>query len=318
MMKKLISMILVLAMALSLCACGNVTNENSITEDPVHEVDGSADIVGSDTESNKPLKKSAWSERIPGEYRDALSDKSFVLNDNGTCTIEGGDYTWKLADFDETYANVDVFDGKKVVYQVRLYPQVSEGAKSLSMGTQSTLNAQNSFILGILDEVDEEGCANSIRAQFFNMEDFHVIELTTDNWLDYFEYVEQCNFYYDEAAGEERAYFLTSYQLKEEYRNVFLYLSRGVKVHYKRVFFDRMITVDAENQTYQWGDIIETRENDYTDSAPIGYSSFEGSNEIYGFFVDSFTVEHFPEDEISFTEFEIARFSGTIYSFRSK
>lgn len=318
MMKKLISMILVLAMAMSLCTCGKGANDNGNAENPVHEMDGSADAIGSVTEVDNNLKKSAWSERIPGEYRAPSLDTSFVLNDNGTCTIEGGNYTWKLADHDESYANLDVFDGKTAVYQVRLYPYVSEGEQSLSLGTSSTLNEENSFIMGILDIVDEYGNPNSVNAQFFNMEDFYVIELTPDNWLDYFEFVEECNFYYSDSGEAESVYFLTYYQLKEEYRNVFRYLSRGVNVHYKRVFFDRMITVDAENKTYQWGNIIETREDYYTDSAPIGYSSFEGSDVIFGFFVDSFTVDHFPEDEISSREYEITDFSGAIYSFRTK
>lgn len=310
-MKKLISLILVAVLCLSLASCAG---------DPAPGQDGRSDGINSVIESNNPPKKGTWSERIPGKYRDSLSDKSFVLKDNGTCTIEGSDYTWKIADFDETYANVDVFDGKTAVYQVRLYPYVRESAESLSIGTSSTLNEENNFIMGILDAVDEEGNTNSVRAQFFNMADFYVIELTPDNWLDYFEFVEQCDFYYDEAVGAERAAFLTYYQLKEEYRDVFRYLSRGVKVHYKKVFFDRIITVDAENKTYQWGDIIEIRDDSYySDTDPIGYASYGGyDNVIFGFFVDSFTVEHFPEDEVTYREYEITGFSGTIYSFRAE
>ncbi len=310
-MKKLISMILVAALCLSLACCKSDDAEN-----PTHETEDGVGSVFPVTEPDNAPKKSTWSERIPGEYRDPINDNRFVLNADGTCTIEGGNYTWKITDSDDSHATVDVFDGNMAVYQISLSACVSEGVESLSAGVPCSLSEENSFLRCGFGKVDESGSARPGKGQFYNTEDFYVIELTPENWLDYFEFVEECNFYYDDAEEVERIYFTSRYQLKEEYRNVFSYISRDIFIYYNTRLIDRMFTVDTDNKTYQWGEIVETRDDLYTETGRIAYFSLDSGSAFFGFMVSEFGVTHFPTDKVTYREYLVTGFSGTIYSFR--
>ena len=308
-MKKIIALLTVLALCLGVAGC----NSNSGGDVPISEEDDGYIDMGGEVNNNDPAmdsgdteKEGSWAKRIPGEYTGVSILKgmeipeNFVLNANKTCTIWGKNYTWKLQESNETNAIVEVFDGKTLVYTIHF-----------------NLNEEGYSVAHIRSEMEDN--KDILKISFLNLSEFHVIKLTPENWQDYFEPVEECRFWHDESGKLSHMTIYTYYLLKEEYRNVCEEFSRNIRMNYDIRLIDRMITVDTENETYQWGDITDDRYDSYPDTSVIGNINWEGVITIpFGFSVSETNVRKFPTDEVTYRVYEPTKFSGTIYSMKAK
>ena len=347
-MKKIIALLLVVLMCLSLVGCNAGTAkyakymgiinalEKKDYEGAMEEIyqmyleDGGEDNTSDADVSSKPGDTSSedetssvveaeitpevemWLERAPGEYMgynyDEEAPENFVLNADKTCTIWGGDYTWDFQkNWDgseyycyDTYTYVYVFDGETKVYEISLNLQ------------------EEDYITAYLYTVDEEGYTDSTDGYFFNMADLQVIELTIDNWQDYFEYVEDGEVTYDSFGDPDGAQIDTYYLLKEEYGYVLTNLS-SVAIEYVEQNVRQMITIDVEELTYEWGEVTYT----YDPSDPYVtemYSQYLSDETYrYGTNVSYTYIDEFPEDEVyQDINFEMTRLQGTIYCVPAK
>lgn len=305
-MKKILALLMTLALCLGLAGC----NSNDDDGTPVWVEDGEDMDMGGDVEKTNPVKDpgnkeepDSWAARIPGEYMAMRIymgleiPENFVLNADKTCSIWGGNYTWKIQESDENRATVEVFDGKNLVHVI-YFDRTEKNYSEVYIGTV----------------VDEYGNDDINKNVFINMSEVCVIQLTPENWQNYFEYVEVSKFWDDGGVG-----IYTYYQLKEEYQNVIEKYSRGAKIHYDFKRIKQKINVDLENKTYQWGDIVEIQEDPYGESHPIGNINMEGAVTIpFGFSVDMITVDKFPQDEVTRREYTPKRFSGIIVCIPAK
>lgn len=333
-MKKTIALLLAVMMCLSLVACnaGNSKYAKYMTiinaleakdyEGAVEEIyqmyledegiteegEGTADGEDESSEIVTAITPEVefWRERVPGEYIGYWHDEDvelaeITLNADGTCTVNGNAYTW---DFEkswdgsvyycyETNANVMIYDGDTLVYQ--LYPSLQE----------------QGYVSASLNAVDEEGNINWTDGRYYNSNDLMFIELTVDNWLDYFEEVEYAEMRRNSFDEITDIYIEKCYLLKEEYGYVITDLS-DVAIEYTYQAARKAITVDLESETYVWGEVTRTYDPYTTTSEMNGRWMYEES--CYGFCFTSNYVDEFPEDEIdTVISLEMNRLKGTIY-----
>lgn len=150
---------------------------------------------------------------------------------------------------------------------------------------------------------------------YYNMTDIEAVEITLDNWADYFGELERITTTKD-AFGDVTAMNIYNYVALKEECGYGIGLISDVIVEYSCVKEERAITVDVENLTYQWGETVRTTPA-ATFTFAMGNQRFEEvEEEHYGFlpYISYTLVDKFPEDRATaFTSVEILRITGTLY-----
>ena len=306
-MKKILVWLLVLTMALSLLGCGRESVE--IEDEPYYGDEfipiPSIDPVVPDIENEIEITPEVeyWTERLSGEYIGCYFEveelERLVLNADKTCTVGGKNYTWEFRKHatdpkylcSEDSALLDVYDGDTVVYE--MYTSVSPiGFFSLTVD-----NLTDSTPSGL----------------FYNTNEFDVVELTTDNWLDYFEYAEYVRPFRDDSGEVHTLDTHSVYQVKEAYSYATIGYFPDVRIDYTFYQVQQKYTADPETCTYEWGEVISR------DGPREGYMDemdrlfVEDLLDCYGFSFDSPDIEKFPEGKVSReTDCQMNNISGVI------
>jgi len=107
-MKKLVSLLLVLAMCLSLCACGGSEKEAPTEEETLSNEPPAATIT------DHPLLSNMYGEWLltDVEHADNYLFSSIFINEDGTAIVDGEELVWRI---DEMYTN----DGSLYIYCYR-------------------------------------------------------------------------------------------------------------------------------------------------------------------------------------------------------
>lgn len=122
-----------------------------------------------------------------------------TLREDKTCTVDGGEYTWEFSYTNGDAFGIDVFEGETVKYE-------------LSVPFYNTLER----VIIVYTEND--------RCVYINPDHYDIIEITAENWLDYFEITSEIYWkedafgtveslgscYYYVSLREEYVYFLSS------------------------------------------------------------------------------------------------------------
>ena len=156
---------------------------------------------------------------------------------------------------------------------------------------------------------------NSGREIYYNMADIEVVEITLDNWADYFGELERITTTKD-AFGDVTTMNIYNYIVLKEARGHGIGAISNVIVEYSCVKESRKITVDLENLTYEWGETIRTDPAATYTFAMASQRFEETEEEYYGFLpcISYSRVDKFPEDQATaFTSVEILRITGTLY-----
>lgn len=195
-MKQLLS-ILLLVLVLTLCACGaedlsETPATTELTFSPIVEETIPVPVTEY-TQTDEYRSELLWGQWIPGYPSEGFPQELFFREDK-TCTIDGIAYTWEFTYGNGAHFGLEVFEADKPVYEIDL----------------GKYNGKDCAI-----EIIGE---NNKRGVYINPAHYDIIEITPDNWLDYFE-IEQGYNWSENAFGEVNALYTSNYWvcLKEEY-----------------------------------------------------------------------------------------------------
>lgn len=152
-----------------------------------------------------------------------------IIREDGSCSIGSNDYSWVIYDSQESSMDLLITSG---TLQYHIYLQNTND-----------------------DQVTMELYMDNWGANYLNQKFYQTIELTPENWRDYFELVIKPK-YEKNAFGDVQQLVLTQYiVLKEEYaekilyQNLFAEIEATAKRHY--------ITLDVATESYTLGEAIE-------------------------------------------------------------
>lgn len=271
-MKRIISLLLVLALCLPLCACGKskaVSNVESLigaigevtvdseaavveaeeaykvlTDKEKEAVENYADLVSARTVLDEALEIEQFRQSILGEWVNIDSDKDIIsFDENGNCLFE---------DFTTTYET----DGERIFVSI------------LGMEFSFTLEEDEDGIL----HLSSEEVADFVRRE--DWEHFQPVppvpvEITTENWSEYFE-IRECTEMAQNPFGEYTAVstgfglFLKDGYLEKLSRNSLQYPSSvSFEVQYLREY--KVVTLDKDT-----GEFNFSEENYFSEFGELG------------------------------------------------
>lgn len=252
-------------------------------------------------EGKKDDKKESQLPKLYGEWtlssnygnEDAFEKVSF--DKDGTCKIGNDTLKWRMTDEQDTYINVDVTEGEAKKYRV----SVGTGNKEIS--------------LSLSKYEGEEGMTKSV-GEYRNLTFYDAIEITTENWDDYFEIVDEGKFG-ENAFGEVESFNYYQYlTLKEEYMDKFSSSLSELAMELDFTYGQKGCEVDLPNKKYTLLDSYEVDSYDHDSSIyTFNYSNYE--DEVY--YRTTLMSSYFNKEESylsSFkTDMQVIRTQGTIY-----
>ena len=311
-MKKLICMMLALIMVMSLCACG--TNDNGQTES-VNTTDTnqnvSTDNADADSDANEDADEDAnveaikaaltgtWVPITNNKYEDGSNIITF--NEDGTIDMLGTTYTWEV-----THA-----------------PSKEEGYLALYDGETKFYTAEYKIkdkVLNYLCFERVKGADDKYRlsdeysmyaAGYYKEADYQVIEITADNYSDYFEMKEFTFVTKDSFGDATKIWIYHGLVFKEEYGKVNLSISQGAFEYACHMHSQYEVTADKTTGEYTYGEKVK----DGNPNTEIKDCQKQGNLEDgYGIICAYASISSFPSDKISLNdEIEVTRATGKIF-----
>ena len=253
-MKKALALLFAAVLCLSLAACGGESN-------PPRQDGSTTSTTKNESKPTVPAEFTANLPKLCGEWKILKRDdvgklETITIREDGTFLCDDRTLEWRYAYHHGNNLQINLFDGESKVgyFELRL--------------------EEDGDITGSVTLDDQNG-----KLRLYKPSHYEIINVTPDNWQDYFEIVQYMT-YRENAFGEaESCFFRTEMQLKEIYRNR---LSANLS---DDVFDNNVIqngalefsydngecaaSIDLANRTYTFGDFI-AGESD-TDTVEFGY-----------------------------------------------
>ena len=225
---------------------------------------------------------------------------SFEITADGKLVM--GDETYPLEVEYEYADSVDykINDGDTKLYSFDIYLE-DDGVYSASLSRY----------------LEDEGYYESIGTYYLESQ-YIKVELTADNFSDYFEESEEYVVLNENSFGETTSFWVNrDMVLKSEYSKVNTELS-SVALEYSYVTNYYTYTANIENTTYEFGDAVEGYEAS-EGSSVVTFDDYNGeNNDEYGFEFDSYYISDSEGTEWVNSDFGIVRIQGTIYIFNAE
>ena len=315
-MKKIIALVIALVMCLGLTACGSseaeelydkyegIINdlESSEFEDAAEKVMELYEKYNESTADEKQkldpeAKKYAdmlCSEWIVDEYAESEQPLTVSFSEDGKCTVGEAELQWKLRESYETWAEFTLKNGDTLLYSF-------------------TIDTSEDRVRAVLYDHSSEEFGESI-AQCFRAEDYTAIEVTVDNFDEYFElvtYTERSENSFGETTSMSVYY---SYLLKESYGKVNDEISNvAIEYSYLEPRYE-LASADLDAGTYELGDPapFDFEEEPYTQTTAM---RTDYNTERYGFSLGSTWIQADSERVYVPQLSEILRLAGTVYTY---
>ncbi|MBQ4101564.1 MAG: hypothetical protein IJC85_01615 [Oscillospiraceae bacterium] len=324
-MKKSVSLLLILVFCLCFSACGKTellspeTSETQKSEGVTENISQTGNGGGS--EKSEPASREEvssepaipdyirrWYDRLEGNWfavdKEGLVCSEYVINGDGKITINNETYTMKLTTQESwEWASIDVLkeDGTKA-YDMRI--DLRNGGL-----------VEMSFIYQ-----DKNG-------DYYREDQVEAVELTKDNWLNYFELGEFVGIGFNAFNEYERMFVQPQYRLKEAYLNKLVPEISSGAVECSVKYETRNIEMIPSEKKYIWGDFVK-------ESTPYTYKVTERLAQItaeekdgkyingFGFVYASFGLYDLEEDYVGQDQCptleEVHRIAGTLYFYTGK
>ena len=335
-MKKFLAFALVLVMCLAITSCGASEKEELYDkyekviealedkdyEEAVGEIyelyqkdeeetedgkwGGSKDDEDETEEEKIDPEIEAMKAAIPGEWIPttyAVEDKgltNMTFNEDGTVTVNDESYTWEIKDMYSTYGNISIKTGDTDVYTLS-FSKYDDG----------------SYRIGFNEYVDEN--SSNYIGEFYRAADYTKLEITAENWDNYFEIIETSEISKNAFGEAEEIYVNFDMVLKEEYGKVNDSISKTV-LEYSYKDIRVKYSADLASGSYTMGGVVD----DYADSEPYTSTTtlynmhYEDDVQRYGMDYGSIYIDEFPEDEVWINkDFSIIRLVSTIYVYNT-
>ncbi len=334
-MKKLVAFLLIAVFCLALCACGKteeipsengetqksevVSSETQKSEAVSEKVSQTVNGGGSETSEQASFEEASsapavpdyiqrWYDRLEGNWfavdKEGLVCSEYVIDGEGKITINNETYTMKLTTMESwEWASIDVLkeDGTKA-YDMRI--DLRDGGL-----------VEMSFIYQ-----DKNG-------DYYREDQVETVELTKDNWLNYFEPGEYVGIGFNAFNEYERMFVQPQYRLKEAYLNKLVPEISSGAIECSVKYSERNIEMIPSEKKYIWGEFV-------TQSTPYTYKVTERLAQItteekdgkyingFGFVYASFGLYDLEEDFVGQDRYptleEVHRITGTLYFYTGK
>ncbi len=286
------------------------SEEDDDGEDGDTDRNDGGDIMDTET-AEDPSDKYAWTaDIIPGTWTyydyDTESNIAFTVREDGTCEIFGTSYEWTLGnvrDYEDpiTYFEINITDGDAVPYQV-YYRYDSDNERWYT------------YLYGY---DHENGYYASVSNSAYDVDEMTVVELTVDNWYDYFEYTETITPSFNAFNELSDVSYSQRFTMKSEYADRYYSTLSSYAMEYSYIYGGYYVSVDTS--TYD----ITVNE--------VGYVNYERSSSIssgfstdyldddsrgYYVYINSSYISDFDNGYCSiYTDIMIDRVVATLYFF---
>ncbi len=243
-------------------------------------------------ESNLPMLYGEWT--LTSTYETEKQIEKVSFNEDGTCKIGEESLKWRMRDEYETTVNIDISEGENVNYRA-----------SLNVGGKEPVLDMNL--------VKEDGNGVGI-GNYRNLALYEEIEITKENWDQYFELVEEGKFS-DNAFGEFESFTYYQYlSLKSEYVDRISSSLSKLAMELDFTYGNKGCKLDKANKSYTLTDSYDVSDYDYESSIhEFSYGEYE--DELY--YRTTLMSAYYNEDESylsSFkTDMKVLRTQGSIY-----
>jgi len=319
-MKKIIAFLTTLVMCLSLVACGNSEYQAIIdaldAKDyqlavqeiyKLYQADQTGEnATGAETEADpevKAMEASAIGEwTVSYYYEDDNEITTFTVNEDGTATIGDESFTWELNYADKDSASFNIKNGDTNVYDLDV-DKKDEGYHSATLYKYT-----DEYNTTWIDE-------------FYRLDDFTKIEITKDNFFDYFEEYENTEIIENkDAFGEVTSTDIRvrkGFALKEECGLVISSL-KNVPVEYSYRTMWVNVSADPTTGEYHLGEVTDYDADSEPRSDVTSLSDITHNDDIYtlGLSFGELYIDEYPVDNLyTYTDFELVRAAGVIYTY---
>lgn len=239
-----------------------------------------------------------WMDKLVGDW---INDSTRItVNSDGTCIIGETTYTVRprLRSSSNSTVYFYLYNGTTREYELDLAKDFESNGVYADITLRTTSGSSSNFV----------------RAS-----DFEVIELTVNNWLDYFEIVEVLEFRENAFGEADLLYCYRYYCLKDEYVDIIAqYLSTNIAVEYTPVNRGYIsCVVDPINRTFTKGERLRNySETTQTQKMAYSYSSHSEVDYRLRFYFSSGSIskDYFENGTIDYTDDVVMnRIQGTLY-----
>ncbi len=293
-MKKLLCMILALIMVMSLCACGEGTSDNGQNNSSVNAgADlGTNEDVDPNIEAVKAVLVGTWLPDGYGENQETAELLKF--NEDGTVEMLGTTYTWEIKFAGKDSARIGLYDGE--TYFCNAEYSVRDGVRNYLS----------------LEHVRGSGDKYMLEHSGYHREaDYQIIEITLDNYKDYFEMKEFAFVSEDSFGDATKIRIYHGLVFKEEYGKVNYTISQGAFEYSYHSQSQYEVTADKTTAEYTYGEKVK----DGNPNTDISDCQKQGNLEDgYGIICAYSHIDSFPSDKISLNdEITVTRAIGKLF-----
>lgn len=270
---------------------------DKLVSNDVDSETNTGEVVNSEKDTQAISEERSFQKMICGNWmaevdkEDALD---FVLYEDSTCDIAGEKLKWEVTYAKDNYGNVEILRGETPIYKMSIHYR-DEGCYRATMetcGNEGTI----SFPIGVY---------------YYHMNNITPIEITLDNWNNYFEIEETMKIRKNEFDEVSRVDIFQYLVLKEEFGHVVDDLS-DIAVEYKVKYINANFMFNVEEKTYSY-----TLHNELNVKSLINGMGINVINDVrkYGCEIASFWTDEFSKESIVVVdEFQdVVRIQGTIY-----
>lgn len=290
-MKKLLALLLAVAMCFSLVACGGEndtpsTNDNDANNTSQESENSTTDNTDYASELTQLLcEKNVWYGMCHGKG----SEEEFTFFEDGHFEVNSNSHTWEFKEYHK-----DATD----------YLASHSFQTTPDYDAARGLYVTDEFLLGY----DTNGNLLLYWRDYFcyNESQYELVEITLDNWNTYFELVVTPEFKQN-AFGEYDNFKLSHrFQLKAEYFPLLNAEETKISVEVTYNYVERECNVDFENLTYELGEALRTAQ-----SSQI--TDYSYANKDY-FYFTPFGIQTYFDGKIqySYEDVEVIRIQGTL------
>lgn len=245
-MKRLLAFILCGVLCLGLCACGSSGGSSRGEHDRLlemldeHEYQAAVNYINNlayeYAQENKDPNEDEFvytaaliGEWIAYDVKEGVTVPKVEFKDDGTCLIGENEYLWEVMDESKTHISINILNGAEQVHSLSLSKNTTNG----------TINANSSNIV------------KDKHINFYNPAHYEVVEITVDNWDDYFDNVDYYTFSTNSFGEVTDIYANSQWKLKETYYNRLWVGMTDIAVEYSYMNGKQPATWDLAAKTCQ-------------------------------------------------------------------
>ncbi len=284
-MKKLIALLLVIALCLCMAACGSKAKPSAGGEKP------------GQTQGNDPaagIKESLLGSWLPHGYtRGENSDKLADFREDGTVVIGEKTLTWEIAEETVIYIN----DGEERLYRADL---------TAAEDGQTSFLRLNRF---------KTATTTSVWCEYYKESEYTKIEITAENWQDYFELRDFPVAVKDSFGEITKIEIYRALVLKDTYGAVCQQLS-NMTVEYSAKQIGYYVTADKTTGEYTIGEVADPHSNWSANTNTSVATALTAAENRFGIGLETVFIDKFPEDKVDIrSELTVLRIAGTLYTY---